>query len=107
MRLASTSLAVHASNTANLLSEGYQSRRVSAVTATGGGGSAIVSQGSTTRFDGAELLPDGASEPPTASTVNLEDELVGARLSVFMYAANAAVLYAADAVAGTLLDREA
>jgi len=91
MRLASTSLAVHASNTANLLSEGYQSRRVSAVTATGGGVSAIVSQDST----------------PTPSTVNLEDELVGARLSVFMYAANAAVLYAVDAVAGTLLDREA
>ncbi len=86
MRFASARLAAHGSNTANLLSEGYQAKTVSGVTMDGGGVRAIVGE---------------------SAQVNLEDEIIGAQLTAFMYAANAAVIYAADAAAGSLLNRKA
>jgi hypothetical protein len=73
-------------SSANLLSDGYQARSVSGVTMEGGGVRSVVAE---------------------SGAVNLEDEMIGARLTAFMYAANAAVIYAADAAAGSLLNRMA
>lgn len=104
MRLAGASLAAHASNTANLLSDGYKARKVSGETLVGGGVDVVVRRDETPGPTGYDS-ESGASRE--FSNVNLEDQMIGARLSTFMYAANAAVIYAADAAAGTLLNRMA
>ncbi len=107
MRFASTSLAAQASNIANLLTDGYRARKVSGVTSVGGGVSASVSVDLTPGAQVSGLDEAGALETRELSNVNLEDEVIGARVSAFIYAANAAVIYRADAAAGTLLDRMA
>ena len=107
MRLASASMNAHASNIANLMTEGYQARKVSGVTSVGGGVSASVSVDLTPGARVSDQNAAGAPETRQLSNVNLEDEMIGARLSAFMYAANAAVIYSADAMAGTLLNRMA
>lgn len=107
LRYASATLAAHASNTVNLLSEGYHAREVSGVTADGGGVRPVVSEDETAPATTWEVGADGTLEARELSNVSLEDEMIGARLAVFLYAANGAVIYHADAAAGSLLNRMA
>lgn len=100
---ATTMLRASASNVANVLSDGYQARRVAAVSAAGGGVSSVVSLDTT---PGARVV-DSAGESRELSNVDLARELVSARAAEFIYAANAAVIRTADEAVGTLLDHRA
>ena len=102
MRYADTSLSACASNTANLQSDGYKARVVSGRTLAGGGVEASV------RIDsspGVTSVNPTTGESTEGSNVDLEASIIGGKAATFMYAANAAVLSAAEAATGTLLDR--
>ncbi len=102
MRFADTSLAAYASNTANLLSDGYKARVVSGRDVANGGVTASVRTDDSPGLQSFDPSTGGTTE---LSNVNLEDAMIGTRVSTFMYAANAAVIRAEDAAVGSLLNR--
>ena len=103
MSHASTLLSATANNGANLVSEGYQAKRVAATDVAGGG---VRSQMSVDTTPGPILLSQEGTFSQ-ASNVDLERETVSLLTSTHLYAANLAVLRAEDEAVGTLLDQKA
>ncbi len=103
MRHAANMLQASASNVANLMSDGYQARRVTGETAPGGGVRSVVSVSTQA---GAAWYDSATGELLQRSNTELETELVTQSAAAFMYAANAAVIRAEDEMYATLLDRQ-
>lgn len=104
IRFASDLFSAAASNAANLMTDGYKARRVSAITAPGGGVSTVVRRSTEPGMPVYDANGIETSEPREMSNVNLEDVMMGTHSAAFMYSANASVIRAEDDAVGTLID---